>query len=163
MDTVFLRLLEYFEGILFLTTNRIDTIDPAFESRIHITMHLDNLDATGRQQIWHNFLDGFDLKPEEEQAPSDRKKVVVKQGEKQKIIDNFKSLAEKELNGRQIRNTFNVARAFASTDKYDPGFLTLQHLEDASVQAMALKNYFEREKGVRVKEEYRSIWSPRRQ
>jgi hypothetical protein len=163
MTTVFLRLLEYFEGILFLTTNRIDTIDPAFESRIHITMHLDALGPTDRQQIWQNFLDNLELKSEEEQPPSDVKRVLVRQGEKQKIIDNLKSLAEKELNGRQIRNIFNVARAFASTDKYDPGFLTLQHLEDASVQAMALKNYFEKEKGVRVKEEYRSIWSPRRQ
>jgi hypothetical protein len=162
MTLVFLRQLEYFEGILFLTTNRIDTIDPAFESRIHITMHLDALGPTGRQKIWQNFLDSFELQSEEEQPPSDVKKVLVRQGEKEKI-DNLKSLAEKELNGRQIRNTFNVARAFASTAKYDPGFLTLQHLEDASVQAMALKNYFEKEKGVRVKEEYRSIWSPRRQ
>jgi SpoVK/Ycf46/Vps4 family AAA+-type ATPase len=163
MNTVFLRLLEYFEGILFLTTNRIDTIDPAFESRIHITMHLDALGPTGRQQIWQNFLDNFELKSEEEQPPSDVKRVLVRQGEKQKIIDNLRSLAEKELNGRQIRNIFNVARAFAITDKYDPWFLTLQHLEDASVQAMTLKSYFEKEKGVRVKEEYRSIWSPRRQ
>jgi hypothetical protein len=162
MTLVFLRQLEYFEGILFLTTNRIDTIDPAFESRIHITMHLDALGPTGRQKIWQNFLDSFELQSEEEQPPSDVKKVLVRQGEKEKI-DNLKSLAEKELNGRQIRNTFNVARAFASTAKYDPGFLTLQHLEDASVQAMALKNYFEKEKGVRVKEEYRSIWSLRRQ
>jgi hypothetical protein len=126
-------------------------------------MHLDALGPSGRQQIWRNFLDGFELKPGEEQPPPDVKKVLLRQGEKEKILDNLKPLAEKELNGRQIRNTFNVARAFAGTDKYDPGFLTLQHLEDASVQAMALKTYFEREKGVRVKEEYRSIWSPRRQ
>ncbi|OCK86889.1 uncharacterized protein K441DRAFT_507177, partial [Cenococcum geophilum 1.58] len=33
---VFLRLLEYYTGVLILTTNRISVIDAAFESRIDI-------------------------------------------------------------------------------------------------------------------------------
>ncbi len=37
--SVFLRLLEYFQGILFLTTNRVETFDDAFQSRIHIGKH----------------------------------------------------------------------------------------------------------------------------
>src|SRR4051794_35099600 len=36
---VFLRVLEYYNGILFLTTNRIGKIDPAISSRIHIILH----------------------------------------------------------------------------------------------------------------------------
>jgi AAA+ superfamily predicted ATPase len=31
--SIFLRQLEYFQGVLFLTTNRINDCDPAFESR----------------------------------------------------------------------------------------------------------------------------------
>ncbi len=31
-SAVFLRMLEYYEGILFLTTNRVDNIDAAFQS-----------------------------------------------------------------------------------------------------------------------------------
>ena len=31
--SIFLRLLEYFQGILFLTTNRVETFDDAFQSR----------------------------------------------------------------------------------------------------------------------------------
>lgn len=34
--SVFLRVLEYYAGILFLTTNRVGTFDEAFKSRIHM-------------------------------------------------------------------------------------------------------------------------------
>lgn len=36
--TIFLRMLEYFNGILFLTTNRVMSFDPAFQSRIHMAL-----------------------------------------------------------------------------------------------------------------------------
>ena len=35
---VFLRVLEYYAGILFLTTNRIGDFDEAFTSRIHMRL-----------------------------------------------------------------------------------------------------------------------------
>jgi SpoVK/Ycf46/Vps4 family AAA+-type ATPase len=38
--SVFLRLLEYHQGILFLTTNRLKTIDSAFLSRFSIAVSL---------------------------------------------------------------------------------------------------------------------------
>ena len=34
MVSIFLRLLEYHSGIMFLTTNRLETIDSAFDSRV---------------------------------------------------------------------------------------------------------------------------------
>lgn len=39
MVSVFLRALEFYSGILFLTTNRVGTIDEAFKSRIHISLY----------------------------------------------------------------------------------------------------------------------------
>jgi len=39
MVSVFLRILEYYSGILFLTTNRVGTIDEAFKSRIHVSLY----------------------------------------------------------------------------------------------------------------------------
>jgi AAA+ superfamily predicted ATPase len=36
--SVFLRLLEYYTGVLFMTTNRVDAIEPAILSRIHLTI-----------------------------------------------------------------------------------------------------------------------------
>ena len=34
--SIFLRELEYFQGILFLTTNLLETIDRAFRSRVNV-------------------------------------------------------------------------------------------------------------------------------
>jgi len=45
--SIFLRLLEYFQGILFLTTNRVETFDEAFQSRIHMALRYNDLDKKG--------------------------------------------------------------------------------------------------------------------
>lgn len=52
----FLRVLEYYEGIMFMTTNRVKTIDSAFQSRIHISLDYQELTMESRKQIWTNFL-----------------------------------------------------------------------------------------------------------
>lgn len=54
--TIFLRLLEYYQGILFLTTNRIEEFDSAFQSRIHLGVEYTELDATRRACVWKNLL-----------------------------------------------------------------------------------------------------------
>lgn len=37
--SVFLRVLEYYNGLLFLTTNRVGAVDEAFKSRIHLSLY----------------------------------------------------------------------------------------------------------------------------
>ena len=37
--SVFLRVLEYYEGILILTSNRVGTFDEAFKSGIQFALH----------------------------------------------------------------------------------------------------------------------------
>ncbi|KAG9944396.1 P-loop containing nucleoside triphosphate hydrolase protein, partial [Aureobasidium melanogenum] len=54
--SIFLRVLEYHEGIMFLTTNRVSTFDPAFQSRIHISIDYPELSPDSRRKIWENFL-----------------------------------------------------------------------------------------------------------
>jgi hypothetical protein len=39
---------------MILTTNRADTMDPAFNSRVHIRLHYPNLDAGTRRKVWVN-------------------------------------------------------------------------------------------------------------
>ena len=58
---VFLRVLEYFNGLLFLTTNRVDDIDEAIVSRCIalIKYYPPNTDA--RRQIWQVMTDQFEL------------------------------------------------------------------------------------------------------
>lgn len=49
---VFLRVLEYFDGLLFLTTNRIDDIDEAIVSRCIALIRYHAPDRAARRQIW---------------------------------------------------------------------------------------------------------------
>jgi hypothetical protein len=49
--SMFLRKLEYYEGILFLTTNRIAQFDGAILSRIHLLLRYENLTQVARRQV----------------------------------------------------------------------------------------------------------------
>ncbi|KAI0173188.1 hypothetical protein GGR52DRAFT_590370 [Hypoxylon sp. FL1284] len=97
--SIFLRQLEYFQGILFLTTNRVQTFDDAFQSRIHIALRYDYLDAKAKKAIFKIFIEraravaGVDLMPFDD--------------------DDYAILARNNLNGRQIKNTVGTAQALA--------------------------------------------------
>ncbi len=58
---VFLRVLEYFNGLLFLTTNRIDDIDEAIVSRCIALIRFHAPDAEARQRIWKVMSEQFAL------------------------------------------------------------------------------------------------------
>jgi len=58
---VFLRVLEYFNGLLFLTTNRIDDIDEAIVSRCIALIRYHAPDAAGRKRIWQVMGEQFGL------------------------------------------------------------------------------------------------------
>ncbi|KAK6828814.1 hypothetical protein RU639_003670 [Aspergillus parasiticus] len=91
---VFLRLLEYYQGILILTTNRVKNIDDAFHSRIHMTLKYPSLSVEARGKIWQNFglhIGGLELSEQE-----------------------YHQLAQRELNGRQIKNVFGLCKALAA-------------------------------------------------
>ncbi|KAG6354289.1 hypothetical protein INS49_004894 [Diaporthe citri] len=50
------ELLEYYEGVMILTMNRAASIDPAFESRIDVTLTFEALTKEARRRIWDGFL-----------------------------------------------------------------------------------------------------------
>lgn len=52
----FLRLLEYYNGVLILTTNRVKDIDEAFYSRISLAFHYDEFTSDAREQVVRNLL-----------------------------------------------------------------------------------------------------------
>jgi len=54
---VFLRVLEYYDGLLFLTTNRPGALDEAFKSRIHLTLYYPPLDLQQTVDIWKMNID----------------------------------------------------------------------------------------------------------
>ena len=66
--SVFLRELEYFNGILFLTTNRPGFLDEAFQSRIHITLGLPELDKSSQLKVWGIFVKELSINEDEKKA-----------------------------------------------------------------------------------------------
>jgi hypothetical protein len=58
---VFLRVLEYFNGLLFLTTNRIDDIDEAIVSRCIALIRFYPPDSIARRKIWNVMCEQFAL------------------------------------------------------------------------------------------------------
>lgn len=110
--SVFLRVLEYYEGILILTSNRIGTFDEAFKSRMQLTLHYPPLKLSGRRQIWNNFINrlqssGIDARIDELREKVDR-------------------LSTNELNGREIRNAIQTATLLAQFRGETLGFTHLK-------------------------------------
>ena len=97
MVSVMLKLVEYFSGILFLTSNRIDSLDPAFQTRITLALRYEPLGNEARSQVWRNLLlkSGFQS--------------LVDTGMIDPIV-----LANASLNGREIKNALRLAMAMAS-------------------------------------------------
>ncbi|KAI9761672.1 MAG: Arginine N-methyltransferase 2 [Chaenotheca gracillima] len=96
--SIFLRTLEYYEGILFLTTNRVESFDAAFQSRIHVSIDYPDLSASSRRQVWSTFL-----------SRSTRDTEISDQEQD--------SLAAMALNGRQIKNVMKTSQLLAARKK----------------------------------------------
>ena len=90
MVGVFLRLLEYHQGVLFLTTNRVKNIDSAFYSRISVALQYPAATSDKRLQIWTNLLDAAGVRG----------------------ID-VATLGDHDLNGRQIKNIIRLSQTLA--------------------------------------------------
>jgi hypothetical protein len=110
---VFLRVLEYYSGILVLTSNRIGTFDEAFKSRVQLTLHYPTLDESSRHRIWLNFIRRL-------QDTNSEAKV-------EQILENIDDLAKFKLNGREIRNSIQTAILLA---EFRNERLQYKHLTD---------------------------------
>jgi SpoVK/Ycf46/Vps4 family AAA+-type ATPase len=128
--SVFLRTLEYFEGILVLTSNRVGTFDEAFKSRVQLAMRYPPLDEKGRREVWDMLL--RDLLGDDERLKYEG------------ITDKLNTLAQYKLNGRQIRNTINTARQLARYRKTD---LSYEHLEIALEVVNEFESYVSEMRG----------------
>ena len=106
---VFLRLLEYYEGILFLTSNRVEAFDSAFKSRIHVALHYPELTLSVRRQLWRDFL----LRIPENYRNLD-------------LEADLDVLETEDINGRQIKNAVKMAGLLALADGGD---LKPEHVE----------------------------------
>lgn len=130
--SVFLRTLEYYEGILVLTSNRVGTFDEAFKSRIQVALHYPSLDTPSRRKIWQNF---FDMLTEDESMDVDT----------EDLVSHLDELAEHEMNGRQIRNVLATAW---QTALYKKQRMQWEHLEQSLMTADQFDGYLRKLQGV---------------
>ncbi|KZT08232.1 P-loop containing nucleoside triphosphate hydrolase protein [Laetiporus sulphureus 93-53] len=118
MVAVFLRQLEYFRGILFLTTNRVRVFDEAFQSRIHVSLKYPDLTPDARRQIWVAFI----------------RKANANLADGQLTEEELSDLGERKVNGRQIKNVVKTAGALAAGKQEVLGYTHLAQVVDLMEQ-----------------------------
>lgn len=160
---MFLRVLEYYSGILFITTNRVGAIDEAFQSRVHLSLYYPHLSLNDTIEILASNL---------------KRLPRVKQGAKNsssssnnnnsndgyiKVMDeeifrfvqteyeDFARAVQKPRgpwNGRQIRNAVQIAAGLALYDKEAareddglPAILTADHFRDVADTMSEFEDY----------------------
>ena len=96
MTAIFLRLLERFDGVMFMTTNLVNNLDEAFISRCTAMIKYANLTLASKAAIWKNLLSKVtDMKIDP------------------KVYDNLDKLSDRSGNGRIIKNSLRLAYALA--------------------------------------------------
>jgi len=106
---VFLRVLEYYAGILFLTTNRVGDFDEAFTSRIHISLHYPPLDDESTEAVFQVNLKRILKRFREKRRIINIEEVKICVFARMYWQENFKA----RWNGRQIRNACQTALALS--------------------------------------------------
>jgi SpoVK/Ycf46/Vps4 family AAA+-type ATPase len=149
--SIFLRELEYYRGIIFLTTNLYQTIDSAFRSRVSLHLLFKPLGLEARESVWRKFLDrlpksspngtipgqedglavtGATPKTEVNDATADK---PIPNGSSSTPItvnitdEDIKELAAWQLNGREIKNAVKMVKSWCDCKGYD---MTLARLEN---------------------------------
>jgi hypothetical protein len=139
--SVFLRVLEYYSGILFLTTNRVGALDEAFKSRIQLHLYYPRLNLPQTTAIFEvNIQKLLLIEQEKEKQRQDQDNDHVQepgsrdsQAEARAKVTrppaikidqdairrfahhHFKTHNEEQRwNGRQIRNAFQIAYSLAN-------------------------------------------------
>ncbi len=118
--SIFLRELEYYRGIIFLTTNLYSTIDTAFRSRVSLHLLFNSLTPEARGLVWRKFLNRLPAAKVEDVADDEELGVDL-------TDEDIKELSAWQLNGREIKTAVKMAKSWCDQKGYD---LTLSRLEN---------------------------------
>ncbi|EQB43833.1 hypothetical protein CGLO_17467 [Colletotrichum gloeosporioides Cg-14] len=155
---VFLRVLEYYSGILFLTTNRVGALDEGFRSRLHLSLWYPNLSLDDTIKILEANLNRL---PRVERAEDGVSRDGYLKVNDNAIIDfvsaqyveysRTKRKKRGPWNGRQIRNAVQIAAGLALYDKQIeikekgeddiPAFLTAEHFRAVAATTSEFEEY----------------------
>ncbi|KAM0343402.1 hypothetical protein ACHAPU_008582 [Fusarium lateritium] len=144
--SIFLRELEYYRGIIFLTTNLYNTIDTAFRSRVSLHLLFKSLDREARETVWRKFLQRLpennritDVTEESSATGSTTPKnanadenaegnISVAYDDKPLDDEDISELSLWQLNGREIKTAVKMARSWCDHKGY---IMTLSRLENS--------------------------------
>jgi AAA+ superfamily predicted ATPase len=112
---VFLRNLEYFGGLLFLTSNRVEEFDAAFDSRIHLHISFGQPDESVRTQIWRNFLPNDWPGSDAEELAKDLK-----------------------INGREIKNLMRTVALLSQSGEHTLSLDLIRSIHDMNLKGRAV-------------------------
>jgi hypothetical protein len=160
---VFLRMLEYYNGVLFLTTNRPGVLNEAVKSRLHLSLRYEALTLEQTKAIFQLNIDKLE-KIEDQRNEADIQKHLKQGGQggpgRRLIIDDQAILkfATKHYkkhtndigrwNGRQIRNAFSIAASLAhfnaDSNPKLPRLLNAEQFREVQKATVSYDKYRER-------------------
>ncbi|KAK4187374.1 hypothetical protein QBC35DRAFT_498874 [Podospora australis] len=116
--SVFLRVLEYYDGLLFLTTNRPGSLDEAFKSRIHLQLYYSPLSREQTMDIWRMNIQRLERIEAERSDKTGGARMEIHEHKILRFAEKMfqKQKRQNRWNGRQIRNAFQVASSLAHYD-----------------------------------------------
>jgi hypothetical protein len=145
--------LEYYSGILILTTNRVGQFDEAIKSRVHISLYYPPLTKKSSLEIWKMNLNR--LTRQDKMRPNGRPIIFSKKD----IIEfakghwNDNEATKTNWNGRQIKNAFQTAIALAEWDYMESKgrlrsdssgpLLEARHFKQVAVASARFDNYLQ--------------------
>lgn len=107
--------MEYYSGILFLTTNRVGDFDEAFTSRIHVSLYYPELNEEKTVKVFKINMDMI-----EDRFETKRRVVKIDRMEIGSFaVKYFVEHPHARWNGRQIRNACQTALALAEFEAQD--------------------------------------------
>ncbi|KAF4889019.1 hypothetical protein CGCFRS4_v009586 [Colletotrichum fructicola] len=134
---VFLRVLEYYTGILFLTTNRIGDLDEAFASRIQMSLHYPELDELKTLKVFRLHIDLIEQRFKKQGRTITFDISSIEDFASQHYADQ----PYNRWNGRQIRNACHTALALAEFDAQKNGSEISLEIDKSATVSLQLK-YF---------------------
>ncbi|KAK6431112.1 hypothetical protein LTR95_012728 [Oleoguttula sp. CCFEE 5521] len=135
----FLRMLDYYSGILFLTTNRIGVIDDAFKSRIHLALYYDRLNKDQTMQVWKINLRHLSI---------NQPNIKLDMASIMRWASNFwEENQQNPWNGRQIQNAVRTMAALAAFDPDGDTRLKRSHFRRIAHASKAFDQYLEETRG----------------
>lgn len=120
----FLRVLEYYNGIMFLTNNRAGVLDEAIKSRVHLNLYYDHLTEKQTVAIFRQHIQRLRSIEKQRNPDQDEQIMVLHKEILQFAEDHFNQHGNSQApggnfgrwNGRQIRNAFLIASSLAHYD-----------------------------------------------